>query len=386
MTEVCRSGRPNRPKGMRSARTGVVALLALSAGAGCGQTMLRPATGPGLAAQALGQVNEDVPGRQLGWNDPGQLSAREALVAKGGGSAKTGLPPAGPISLDGVTAGPPPSPMIVTFDGSTFARTTWNGWKLPGPRPFGTPGGPMIASANGNDPVGVASRLTKIEAPRPIAAAPGIRLVDESLLAACRVSKIAPPMRRVAARPAGAAVAAVDGLAAACRESKIAPPHPKMVAAPPATALAQVTTKKEEEKEKEQEKEKAVVVTETPAREVVKEPEASPAPEVKVAEAPAPAPGRRAEDRRGQGDESGAGRSPAHAAPDGDADGDPGPGSGRGGLHHAGAGRGPDSRPRAPEAGARPSRWKRRRPCRIVAPCDYRGGRSRPGRWRPRPR
>ncbi len=234
MAGVIRNGRPNRPIELKGARTGLVALLALSAGAGCGQAMVRPKSGPGLAVQALGQVDEEVPGRQLGWEDPGQAAARAALVAKGGGSAKTGLPPGGPISIDSMTAGPHPSPTlakIATFDGSSYAKTTWNGWKIPDRKPFGAAG----------EPVQMANRGELIEMPRPINRRASARLMDDSLLEACRESKIAPPTRRKAGSNTPAPV--VDSLAAACREARIAPPKAKAVASNPEPAVAAVVAR-----------------------------------------------------------------------------------------------------------------------------------------------
>ena len=70
MAVVSRNGRPNRTNVTRGARTGVVALLALGAGVGCGQAMLRPQSGPGLAAQALGLADDVIPGAgMLLWDD-----------------------------------------------------------------------------------------------------------------------------------------------------------------------------------------------------------------------------------------------------------------------------------------------------------------------------
>ena len=229
MAVECRNGRPNRTRAKRAARTGVVALLALGAGVGCGQTMLRPGAGPGLAAQSLGQVNADIPGRRLSWEEPGPASGRPARGAKAGPTALAGLKPVGPVSLDGMTAGP--SPSLATFDGSTYARTTWNGWKLPEPKLFGAAAGPVLASSGGGG--GTRTAAPKPASPAATAAtAPGFRLVDDSLLEACRTAKIAPPTRRVAVRSATGAAGApappgLDGLAAACREAKIAPPKVK---------------------------------------------------------------------------------------------------------------------------------------------------------------
>ncbi len=66
-----REVRLNRSKRVRggNARTGVLALLALGAGTGCGQSLLRPPAGPGLASQSLGLAAEPVPNRLLVWED-----------------------------------------------------------------------------------------------------------------------------------------------------------------------------------------------------------------------------------------------------------------------------------------------------------------------------
>src|SRR4051794_40284889 len=134
MTVGRRDVRPNRPKRVkaRGARTGMLALLALSAGAGCGQAMLRPEGGPGRTASSLGLAVEPTPARKLAWDDfgerlrmsaaaPGRLA--EVSVA-GGNLLGTAVPPSY-LNL-GTTSG-------VARGGPLLAQTatTWNGWKLP---------------------------------------------------------------------------------------------------------------------------------------------------------------------------------------------------------------------------------------------------------------
>jgi hypothetical protein len=248
-----REVRPNREKRVRgrSTRTGMLALLALGTGAGCGQSLLRPQPGTGLVSQTLGLVAEPMPNRLLAWDDPGErvrISAeapgRPASVALAGNILGSSV---SPDRLNG-------SPMSPRFDrptnlaGTPGAATslTWNGWKLPDPRgPEASAAAAAIASAGlpALVPVPARSGITRLSTnipgttiPMPQRVVAGTA-VDDRLLAASRDAKIAPPMRRVA--PTGSeSGSGLESLIAACRETKIAPPvvRPRPTVAAPAPA------------------------------------------------------------------------------------------------------------------------------------------------------
>ena len=256
MTVVRRDGRPNRPQRLRvrGARTGMLALVALGAGAGCGQTMLRPQGGPGLAAASLGRAPEPVPGRVLVWNGLDQRIHDSAAAP--GRSADVSV---ATRNLFGTAISPAKLNAGLTNEGFTriltaSSPTTWNGWKLPPPRgPKASSASAAIASAGlpapiprpsatagGRDPLLAACTRTKIAPPKPIV---GGSAIDETLLSASKTTKIALPRR-----PSGASAtesgSGLEGLMAACKATKISPPllkprAPIRVArvAPPAPSL-----------------------------------------------------------------------------------------------------------------------------------------------------
>ncbi len=224
MTVVYRSGRPNRPNLRRNARLGVLALFALGGAGGCGQAALR-SSGASLASDAI-------PGRKLLWEAPQATSSPSSLTL-------AGIQGAGAVSLEGgITAGPPPS--VAIFDGSTYARTTWNGWKVPAPKLPGLTDGTLLASDRPTDPG---------PSDHPMPDGPLRSAEYDALMVACAETKIAPPKRptALASRTTKPDVSATpspkpdgglpgktpnrtpetapDDLLAACEAAKIPPPR-----------------------------------------------------------------------------------------------------------------------------------------------------------------
>jgi len=118
MAERQRDAKPARWAWLPGARTGVAVLLALGGGSGCQTAMPRS---PSLPAQALGLVDEPVPGPKAAWDDlqtPGYR--REA------GRRVPTRPPAvvRPDELIAATA-------VASFAAPKSAGKTWNGWSLP---------------------------------------------------------------------------------------------------------------------------------------------------------------------------------------------------------------------------------------------------------------
>ena len=131
MTVERRDERPNRPRTLRRVpATGLLAILSLSAGAGCGQSMIRrppPVAGQPEPNSSGRFVDDAVPVRGLSWGGP--APGNESLVS----------PP--PIKKY-------PTPLLtvptdfVAFGGSKIGSettlvstdTAWNGWKIPSPK------------------------------------------------------------------------------------------------------------------------------------------------------------------------------------------------------------------------------------------------------------
>ena len=67
MSVVRRDKRTFRRVRSRPVGAGMIALLALGTGGGCGQSFLRPDGGPGLAAESLGLVDAAIPSRKVAW-------------------------------------------------------------------------------------------------------------------------------------------------------------------------------------------------------------------------------------------------------------------------------------------------------------------------------
>ena len=246
MTVERRDGRPTRSKGMRGTRTGVVAVLALSAGFGCGQPLLRPQNAPGVAAGSDGRGADPLPGRKLAWAD--QPAGPPATSAASAGKFSTGSVPGASagvndgisISMDKLNAGLVPP----VFDGSTFARTTWNGWKLPESKPADPVAATQPATTSPDlavvsaptvpkDPLVAASTETHIALPKPASGASGDPASIDSLLSACKSTKIAPPRHRPkeATAEVTTPAAGLDSVAATVPQTKIA--QPAATPAPP---------------------------------------------------------------------------------------------------------------------------------------------------------
>lgn len=266
MTTVRRNGRPNRPWRTRGARTGMVALLALGAGVGCGQPALRTQGGAGpLAEPTLSRMSfwEHSPGRQA------NAAAVGKRAAPGPVAIDSGVAEAANEKLNGGIT-------LATFDGSTFARTTWNGWKVP---------------ENKAKP---AANVAATEAPAAVSTAnPGAESAPPMTVAA---AEIPPPARRSPGAVAESGTS-LDALVAACRSTKIAPP----MLAPPAS---KVSAPVEAQVEPPQAADSPVAATGPPApaepavSEVVAAPATAPEPKAETGAAPAvavaaePAPAR----------------------------------------------------------------------------------------------
>ena len=182
MSVVRRDKGTVRRVGPRRVGTGMVALLALGTGAGCGQSLLRSNVGPGIAAESLGQADMATPSRRLAWVGPDGRRDLPLTAA---------LPPREP---DRLNAGLEPA--IVA------SATTWNGWKVP------------LSKGRASEPAALASGIPLMEVSEPVAASPSgsaipmpsTRLAGndaeiERLLAASRDTKIAPPLKRRVAKP-----------------------------------------------------------------------------------------------------------------------------------------------------------------------------------------
>jgi hypothetical protein len=159
--------------------------------------MFRSGAGPGLVALSLGLVDEPIPGRSMGWVDPSHPQTSPASA---------GAPAGGEPVVAAAVAGESPTATVTepTFDGSTFARTTWNGWKIPPVRP----------------PASLVLRGSAIPLPHTMTRDADPAAAADPLLDACKATRIAPPLRHLS----GSSGAAFDALLAACRETKIAPP------------------------------------------------------------------------------------------------------------------------------------------------------------------
>src|SRR4051812_22157160 len=134
MTVERRDNRSNRRRALwgARARTGVVALMGLGTGAGCGQAYLRPEAGQGRAVPGLAWgKGEPVPGRGHAWGDPA-LQRTAASPARRDTSVSLGLSEA-------------PHPVSQMATGPLFyTPTVWNGWKVPATKP-----GEALAAASG---------------------------------------------------------------------------------------------------------------------------------------------------------------------------------------------------------------------------------------------
>ena len=202
MTVVRRDGRPRRPMRHRGAQTGLLALLALGAGGGCGEVIMRqgPQKGPGIAAESLGLVSRARPGpahplarpgqgprcrrRRHGWGEgvgrleePGGRTATGELIM-------SNRPRAGD-SADGLRR------EVLRED--VLER-------LEAPRPVGLAPAASVASALGDRPTPISS--------------PNIPTADgasDPLLTASHESRLDPPLQRL---PAAAVVtgSALEGL------------------------------------------------------------------------------------------------------------------------------------------------------------------------------
>jgi len=193
MTAVRREGKPGRRKVTRGAGTGMAALVALGLGCGCGQAVIRPQNPAGLAAATPARLGP-VPGV-----NEGNTFATDKL--NGGLSTPS-------------------------IERSGLARTTWNGWKVPGGQSAQAPPAPESlvlstppASAAGDGAV-LAGTTPAVPMPIPQPAAGGTSRPAgaDPLIDACRSTKIAPPLRRLAASGTGS-----DPLTAAVVEARTAP-------------------------------------------------------------------------------------------------------------------------------------------------------------------
>lgn len=217
MTVVDRNGRPNRPWKTRGVRTVVVALLAIGGGVGCGQPALRTPAGPGLAAESLGQAVEPTPSQKLFWDHPAGRQANAGAAGRGASNPPIAIDPGrAERANEKLNAGITPAGFVAGFDGSTAARTTWNGWKIPETR--ATAPAPAVASAEA-----------------PAAEPTGNAGAESSPPPTALGEEIPPPARRsTAGETVAVSGTALDALVAACRSTKIAPP----MLAPPAPRVA----------------------------------------------------------------------------------------------------------------------------------------------------
>ena len=225
MSVVRRDKRTVRRVGPRRVGTGMVALLALGTGAGCGQSLLRPNAGPGIAAESLGQADMAIPSRRLAW--VGSDGRRDLPLT-------AALPPREPDQLNvGL------EPAVVA------SATTWNGWKVPSSKPRASepsapPAGMPVLEVS--EPVAAASPASAI--PMPSTRLAGNDTEVETLLAASRDTKIAPPLThrvarlgmQVAQAPTPAPITFVDVLSAPVAE----PSTPKVEMEPPVPSSATV--------------------------------------------------------------------------------------------------------------------------------------------------
>lgn len=218
MTAERRNGRPNRPRNYRGLRTGVMALLALSSGVGCGQSMLRSGGGPGLAAESLGLTSEPIPSRNLTWsesgpegvpNRPGSGTISGVLASANGGAT---------VGADLLSV----APTAINADPSVYDRMKSDGWKQPSSKP---------ATAVASKPATA----------RPDVASSEIEAMPATVPVAPRVATVAAP-----ARPASEPETGLKGLMEACKATKIAPPVSfaslaKPAATPPLVEVSETT-------------------------------------------------------------------------------------------------------------------------------------------------
>ncbi len=182
MSVVRRDKRKFRRLRPRRVGAGVVALLALGTGAGCSQSLLRPDSGPGLAAESLGLVDAAIPSRKIAWvgaDGRHDLPYPAVLPSREPANLNVGLATA--VSASG---------------------TTWNGWKVPAAK------SPAAVAAS-TPPVGAPSelpdmRVATITIPLPVVRRAGVDPEVETLLAASRETRIAPPLTHRVIRPEAA--------------------------------------------------------------------------------------------------------------------------------------------------------------------------------------
>ncbi len=130
MTVERRENRLNRSRTPRRVRaTGILAVFALSGGAGCGQSMIRRPLEPGRLTppSARAEGKEPAPAGTLAGSPPGAVTGSAFALSPGGQKPSPMLAvPEGFVAFGTNRIGADPSPLKTS--------TTWNGWKLPIPK------------------------------------------------------------------------------------------------------------------------------------------------------------------------------------------------------------------------------------------------------------